>query len=191
MTLKDAQATLADEFVAELERLAGVSHSDGAGGTAGREDRAALARLKRCAGRSLADCPEVYPLFYRMLPSGQREAWEETLFLVATLFPYAPGRFTGDLGESMRRVAGGDEQRRASVDRRISVLLDSSREELPFRLRQAIHFLASSDVAIDWRSLLIDLLQWDYVGRPAQKRWARSYFSTGTEPAAGSEDTGE
>ncbi|MHB1416583.1 MAG: type I-E CRISPR-associated protein Cse2/CasB [Chloroflexota bacterium] len=168
---------LAEEFVARLEGLAG--------------DRAALARLRRCAGRTLAECPEVYPLFYRLLPpAGVGPRWlEEPCFLVASLFPTSPGRFTGDLGTSLRAAVRGDPHRADGLDRRMGILLDCDFEELPFRLRQAAHMLASLEVGVDWRQLLLDLLQWGHPDRPAQKRWARHFFGqlleTAQAPATG------
>jgi CRISPR system Cascade subunit CasB len=168
--------TLAERFVERLEELAPV----------GREDRASLAQLKRCAGRPIAECGGVMPLFYRLLPGSPGERAEEDFFLVATLFPLTTRRWTGDLGRSLRLLRNSlSEAQRDGVDRRLAVLLDAPREELPFRLRQTVRLLAQNELPLDWRALLRDLRIWDHPERYAQKRWARSYFGWAPKDTAG------
>lgn len=175
MDIAAEQRRLAAELVANLEALG--------------KDRAAMARLKRCAGRPLAECTELFALFYRLVPGAARgKDWlEGPCFLIATLFPFAPERSTGDLGRSLHQFAQQMHEHTAGVERRVGVLLDCAPEGLPFRLRQAVTFLAGRGIGIDWRQLLVDVLQWDWSNRPAQKRWARSFFGDevpGSEPAA-------
>lgn len=160
---------LAEQFVAGLEKLSA--------------DRASLARLKRCAGRGLGECPQVYPLFYRLLPAtGRGRDWiEESCFLVATLFPLSPARprgGDGGLGQALHALRQRNTASAAAVDRRLAVLLDCSFEELPFRLRQVITLLAGAGVSLDWRRLLLDLLRWNLPTRPVQRQWARDYFGS-------------
>src|SRR4051794_6803362 len=71
-----------ERFIEALERL----HRE--------DDRASLARLKRCSGHTLEDRPEIYSLFYRLLPPALagRKQEEEACFLVASLFALAPER---------------------------------------------------------------------------------------------------
>src|SRR5690606_17354474 len=62
--------SLINTFVGNLEWLA---HPD-------REDRAALARLRRCAGRTIAESREVLDLFYSLfVPKGRSSAPEVEL----------------------------------------------------------------------------------------------------------------
>jgi CRISPR type I-E-associated protein CasB/Cse2 len=134
------------------------------------------ARLKRNAGRTLAEGRNVLGLFFRLLPSGVPERDYETYFLVATLYPLTEGNGANDLGQSLRRArqtAGSA----AGLDRRVEILLDADRTQLPFRLRQAIHFLHSNRVRVNWPQLLADLLRWNFPSRSVQQRWARSYFA--------------
>jgi len=154
------------EFVERLEAL----------------DRADLARLKRGAGRRLEEYPEVFPLFYRLLPERIR-GWpsgEGAYFLVATLFPLAPSgdgpRFEGDLGRSLFDLRQRKPESREALDRRLAILLDCDSDALPFRLRQMVRLIATSEGHVDWRQLLEDVLAWDLPWRPTHKRWARSYF---------------
>jgi CRISPR system Cascade subunit CasB len=133
------------------------------------------ARLKRNAGRTLAESRKVMGLFYDLLPSGVPEQEYETYFLVATLYPLADGGGAGDLGAALRRAQVS--RNRAGLDRRVEILLDADRTQLPFRLRQAVHFLHSNRVRVNWPQLLADLLYWTHPQRYVQQRWARSYFA--------------
>ena len=171
------QQRIAESFVAALE------------GLRGEDDRAALARLKRCAGRSLGECPEVYSLFYRLLPGQARGngRLEEICFLVATLYPLASEKAAVDLGTALRQLANSDRERAQGLDRRVGVLLDADLESLNFRLRQAVSLLSSKDIGLDWRQLLVDVLQWEWNGRPVQRRWARSFFGSQREEEAAAE----
>lgn len=173
---------LAETLVGNLEKLrppqARVGAVTSTEGAEGKGDRAALARLKRCAGRRLAECPEVYPVFYRLLPPEElgREWEHEACFLVATLFPYAPGQYDRGLGESLRALANKHPLQASGLERRLSVLLDSSANDLRFRLRQVVKLLAGKEIGIGWRKLLVDVLEWEWESRPAQKRWAKGYL---------------
>lgn len=149
------------EFVANLARL----------------DAAGRARLKRNAGRTLGEARDVHRVFFQAAPYAivGRPYEEETYFLIATLFPMAEARRdAASLGTTLRTVRHNRES--ASIDRRFQSLIDSEREQLPFRLRQAVRLAAASDQAIDWEQLLNDLLAWEYEGKPVQRRWARDYF---------------
>jgi len=131
------------------------------------------ARLKRDAGKSLAEAQSL-GLFYRLLPYGLSGAQEEIFFLLATLYPLADSGGTGNFGASLRRARDPDNPQ--GLDRRVEILLDSNISQLPFRLRQAVRFLRSSRVSINWQQLLEDLLRWNSFNRTVQKQWARAYF---------------
>jgi len=168
------EATPVEEFVSRLEALARPDAT-----------RGDLARLRRCAGRPLGDCPGVYQLFYRLLPYAVRgdERAEERYFLIATLFALNPrSARERDLGASLRALAAARGAGAAGIDRRLAVLLDAPAGDLVFRLRQVVALCAAADVAVDWRSLLSDLLWWEQPQRRVQRRWARSYFG-GPVPA--------
>jgi len=135
------------------------------------------ARLKRCAGKTLAESRNVLTLFYRLLPKEIPAQHEEIYFLVATLYPLAENCESGDLGVSLRKARQAALNDKG-LDRRVEVLLDADRWQLPFRLRQTVHFLQSKRVPVCWPVLLEDLLAWNYSNRPVQRRWARSYFGS-------------
>jgi len=146
-------------------------------------DAGAKARLKRNAGRTLAESRQVMGLFLnRLLPYGTPRYQQETYFLVATLYPLDPAAGgSGSLGAALRRAKESD-----SLDRRFEVLLDADEAQLPFRLRQMVRFLYSKRVPVHWPLLLRHLLAWKSEKRWVQERWARDYF-VGSAPA-GPED---
>ncbi len=139
-------------------------------------DAGERARLKRNAGRTLAESHNVLGLFFRILPRNIPRYQEDTYFLVATLFPLAEGGGEGNLGHTLHRAQ--DKKYAQGLDRRVEVLLDADREQLPFRLRQAIRFLYSKRVPVNWPHLLRDLLAWDSPKRWVQESWARDYFAS-------------
>ena len=132
------------------------------------------ARLKRNAGRTLAESRHVMGIFFnRLLPYGLSKRQEEVYFLVATLYPLNPeGNGSGSLGTALRQARGESE----SLDRRVEILLDADASHLPFRLRQAVKFLYSKRVPVCWSTLLYHLLAWNSEKRWVQEKWARDYF---------------
>lgn len=147
------------EFIRRLEQL----------------DTGDRARLKRSAGRTLNEASDVIGTFYRALPFGVHTSQEGIYFLVATLFPMAEGDAKGDLGYTLRQAR--TDRNAKGLDRRVQALLDADAAQLPFRLRQAVHFLKSCGKPVDWTRLLEDLLAWEHPDHYVQQRWARSYFS--------------
>jgi CRISPR system Cascade subunit CasB len=143
-------------------------------------DPGSLARLRRNAGNEIADSRGVLPLFYRLLPRSviyPRQA--EAYFFVATLYALCP-RPGGhaSLAATLAGISRLPGVNREGVDRRMAILIDANRGELPFRLRQAVRFVASHDRPIPWESLLADVLRWEHPDRLVQRAWARAYFGS-------------
>lgn len=157
-------------------------------GLAEREDRGALAALRRGLGRTAGEAVEMYPYVVPWVPRLARPEQERAFYLVATLFAWHPhpwpsdGRpaFERNLGASFRRLADADN--RASVERRFVALLNTHAEDLPDRLRQAIGVLKSKDVPVDWAQLLRDLQRWDNPSRQVQRAWARAFWGAAQDP---------
>ncbi len=145
-------------------------------------DRAALAQLRRCLARDLgrALC-RVGRLFNRVPDYALDDA-----VLVAALFAshqeHRQGVGLGKAFRELRDGAGG-----ASVEKRFVALLDSEREDLPGRLRQAVFLLRAKGVGLDWERLLADLRRWDQPSRRVQRDWARQFWEErrAEAPAAG------
>ena len=138
-------------------------------------DAGERARLKRNAGRTLAESHNVLGLFFRILPPNVPRYHEDTYFLVATLFPLAESGSEGNLGHALYHAR--DKKYAQGLDRRVEILLDADREQLPFRLRQAIRFLYSKRAPVNWPWLLQELLAWNSPKRWVQENWARTYFA--------------
>jgi len=141
-----------------------------------RLDAGERARLKRNAGRTLAESHNALGLFFRLLPPNVPRIHEETYFLVATLFPLAESGNEGNLGSALRQVH--DPRGAQGLDRRVEILLDADGQQLAFRLRQTIRFLESKRGVVNWPQLLQDLLAWGHPKRYVQERWARAYFTS-------------
>ena len=138
-------------------------------------DSGGRARFKRNAGKTLAEAREVLGRFYSMLPQKLPGYALEPHFLVATLFPLAANGKGQNLGSSLRQCRSSVNAK--GLDRRTERLLDADSAQLPFRLRQTVHFIQSNRRRVDWALLLNDLLAWNHPARYVQQRWAESYFA--------------
>lgn len=139
-------------------------------------DAGERARLKRCAGQTLAEARhEALGLFYRILSPDISASQHDIYFLTASLYPWAEAGGSGDLGSSLRLARSVKNSN--GLDRRMEVLLDADEAQLPYRLRQTVHLLQSNRIRINWMQLLKDLLNWTHPTRFIQRRWAQSYFA--------------
>ncbi len=161
---------LDEKFIAYLESL--------------REDRAALAALRRGLGQPTGAEPQMYPYVEPWLPDTNRAWLEKDYYLVASLFAYHPEpKGSGNMGAHFARTREptGDN---TAVERRFVALLAAHPDDLRrFYLRQAVSFLKSKEIPINWRQLLADLRRWDHPHRYVQHRWARAFWGeAGGEP---------
>ena len=141
-----------------------------------REDRAVLAALRRGLGHAPGTVADMYPYVVPWL-SVDTPPWEETAFyVVAALFAYHPDPGgSGNMGHhfARARTAMGEE---TAIERRFTVLLSAHPDDLDFHLRQAVSFLKSKDVPVNWQQLLVDLLAWSHPDGYVQRRWARAFW---------------
>lgn len=164
----------------------------------------ALAALRRGLGKEPGEAPEMFPYLVPWTAE-LNERTQETYYLVASLFGMHPAtwpRHTDEgiwdewrrnFGASMRWAAASDagpegsetgRRRVSGTERRFVGVLNSSRDELPERLRQAVSLCRSRDVPVDWAVLVHDLLRWDSPRRSTQRSWARAFWSdTVSEPS--------
>ena len=156
-------------FIKELEKLKE------------KEDRAALAALRRGLGQPPGHTPEMHPYVVRFLPKeAYPNSWgEQSYYLVASLYGLHPEKGTGEnLGSHFAQTLVGDAERDKATERRFTALLTAHPDDLAFYLRQAISFLKAKEVKVNWHQLMRDVLAW---GNPdwqpeAQKRWARAFW---------------
>ncbi|MHB0858472.1 MAG: type I-E CRISPR-associated protein Cse2/CasB [Anaerolineae bacterium] len=162
------------------EAIAFITHLEG---LAKREDRGALAALRRGLGQPPGTVAAMYPHVVPWLPADARPWLEATYYLMGALYALhpAPGG-TANLGASFRQAEAreGDEraadERVSAIERRFTALLAAHPEDLPDRLRQAVSFLASREVPVNWHQLFRDVARWGDPSRRVQNEWARAYW---------------
>jgi CRISPR system Cascade subunit CasB len=146
-----------------------------------KEDRAALAALRRGLGRPPGTAVEMYPYIVPWLPEGSARH-QALYFMVAALFAWHQGNWAGE-GEPWRRNLGASFAKLQalvqsdSIERRFTALLGCHADDLPDQLRQAISLLKSREVAVDWLQLLRDLQWWAADDRRIQRQWARAFWA--------------
>lgn len=153
----------ATAFIEHLRRLAD------------RDDRGALAALRRSlqepSGVAMSACPYVVPF----LPAEQDPYRERMFFLVAALFALHPTHASGvSLGHAFRRIdqGAGSESTRA----RFVALLDAHPDDVADHLRHAVSLARAHDVPLDWVRALKDLLGWRSSERWVQRKLAHDYW---------------
>ncbi len=174
-----------EQFILYLERLRD------------REDRAALAALRRGLGKSpgtaLGMAPFVEPWVHGL------KRWERCCYyMVASFFASHPGRREiehaardrkngrRNLGHAFVGVVNActkdgaqPESARKRVERHFTALLNAHCEDLPRRLRHAVSLARSHDIPVDYLTLLRDLRFWDNDSRWVQQRWAAAFWGGG------------
>lgn len=151
-----------------------------------REDRAALAHLRRGLGRPLGTVVDMFPYVARWVPPDAPRALEDSYYLIAALFALHPDAGgTGNVGDHFRRVVREDEQSATAVERRFTALLAAHPNDLDFYLRQAVSYLRSKEVPVNWHQLCADVRWWAHPEHRVQRRWARSFwgYSPDSEPS--------
>ena len=148
-------------FLSKLEQLKGQ-----------KTWTAARAALRR----SLAFAPGTYPPAMPYVEPWVRgeEGWRrEAYYLVAALFAlkdgeHQPGR---TLAQALRQAQKSRDSE--SLERRFLALLDADRDQIAYRLRQAVGLVEGG---LDFAQLLDDLLFWFHSERRVQARWAREFY---------------
>jgi CRISPR system Cascade subunit CasB len=156
-----------------------------------RNNRGALAALRRGLGQPPGTAASMYPYVVRWLPD-DAPAWREAVYyLVAALFAYHPGTGgTGNMGDhfACARDPKGDD---TAIERRFTALLAAHSEDMDTYLRQAIGFLKSKEIPINWHRLFSDLLGWGHPDRYVQQQWARAFWGRSSQAEKDSAPTKE
>ena len=147
-----------------------VSHLEG---YIERNDRAALAHLRRGLGKEPGTAMEIFPYIPWWITNKYNE---DAYFLIASLVGLYPTRSKGDrfnnLGKSLSRIKDASD----SIEKRFTALLNANEEDLSDHLRQIIGLLKSNDVPINWLVLLKDIKKWSHEKKFVQKNWARGFW---------------
>lgn len=164
-----AQTSRDERFVSALEDLIE------------KNDRAALAALRRGLGKQPGTAMEMHRYVVPHLHGVQHQNDEKPYYLVAALIGLYPaeswrsnaGRQDTSLGASLAllKAESGD-----SLERRFVALLNAHADDLPEHLRQAISLLKSKDKPVDWLQLLKDIKRWDAEDNRVQRRWAKGFW---------------
>lgn len=144
-----------------------------------KEDKAALAALRLGLGQPPGTVPAMYPYVIRYLPNdAYNGSWkEQTYYLIASLYGLHPESIgVGNLGSHFYHAIE-DPNHMEALERRFTALLTANPQDFHFYLRQAISFLSSKEVPINWHQLMRDVLYLENFTSSIQKRWANQFWS--------------
>ncbi|MCI0412695.1 type I-E CRISPR-associated protein Cse2/CasB [bacterium] len=146
-----------------------------------KQDRAALAALRRGLGKAPGEAMEAYRYIAPFVSEKTTRQYEAALHTVGTLFGLYPSRsragdgwFDMNMGASLRDLKG--KLTAESVDRRFVSLLNSHRDDLDDHLRSIVSLLKSKDITVNWLQLLRDIMRWEDDRRIVQRNWAKAFW---------------
>lgn len=145
-----------------------------------RQDRAALAHLRRGLGKPPKTAMEMFPYLGQFLSHETKANYENTVFIVAALFAYYPDakHTSGNLGASLRELSDKNDSK--SIEKRFVALLNAEAEDLPYYLRQIIGLLKSNDIGVNWERLFKDVQNWNSDRRFVHQKWAEQFWGNYT-----------
>jgi len=142
-----------------------------------KDDRGALAALRRGLQYDLGRCPDMYPYVIPWLEHVKGKWERDIYYLIASLFAFHPSTtHKGNIGDVFRKLSLKRMENK-SLEQRFVNLLRSNPEDLPFLMRQAISLAKSEKIPINWHELFFDLKRWPYESNfPAYEKWAQSFW---------------
>ncbi len=143
-----------------------------------REDRGALAALRRGLGKPVGTVPETYPYIVPWLPAAGRECDQNAHFIIASLYALHPVH--SDSSRSMGWTIHTTAAKRgesSSAERRFVAMLNAHVDDLPHHLRHAVSLARTEGVPVNYTQLLTDLGRWPDERRWVQKRWASDFWT--------------
>lgn len=144
-----------------------------------RDDRGTLAALRRGLGHPPGTVADMYRYVVPWLPDDAPPWKEEAYYLVAALFAYhSMEGGAGNMGDHFADTCEGDN---TAIERRFTALLAAHPDDLDFYLRQAVSFLKSNDVPVNWHQLLADVMAWGLPERYVQQNWAGAFWGRSRE----------
>lgn len=152
---------------------------------AARHDRGALAALRR--GLSPATVRDAWPVVSRL--GGDIGRPGESVFVdIAALFASHPVESPArNFGDTCRAIATGEKGALIeSHERRFRRLLAAdSTADLAGQLRAWVRLAAGKGVGVNYESLFHDYRRWERFADDVRVEWARSFWRSGEDPAAG------
>ncbi len=146
-----------------------------------REDRGALAALRRGLGQRPGTVADMYPHVVPWITEDTPRWREEAYYTIAALFAYHPDAGgSGNMGGHFAQTRD-PQMDSTAIERRFTVLLSAHPDDLDFHLRQAVSFLKSKRVPVNWAQLLTDVLAWGHPDRYVQRQWARAFWGRPAE----------
>jgi CRISPR system Cascade subunit CasB len=150
---------------------------------ASRDDRGALAALRRGLGEPPGAAPEMHPHVAPHLPDDGWTWTNRCCYAVAALFGlHARSASDGNMGTTFRAIAAAEGERRGeaseSLEKRFVALLKCSRDDLFDHLRHAVSLARGHEAPVNWRGLLRDCRHWNSPDRWVQREWARAFWGS-------------
>jgi len=159
---------------------------------ADRDDRAALAALRRGLGREPGSAAEMHPYVAPFLPDDLWSWHNQCHYILASLFALNPNYTDhGNLGHTFGQIR--NQRNSESIEKRFVALLKCHRDDLFDHLRHAVSLAKSNNVAINWQQLFLDIKYWDDEQAWAQRYWAKAFWGESTSPEeerSGTEEKG-
>lgn len=143
-----------------------------------RDDRGALAAIRKGLQYDPGKCADTYPYIIPWL-GNVKSKWEKDVhYLIASLFAYHPSSISQpqNIGDVFSKISlkRGDTK---SLEKRFKNLLKSKPEDLPLHMRQVISLAKSESIPVNWHELFYDLKRWPYESTfPPYEKWANSFW---------------
>lgn len=156
--------------------------------------KAALANLRRGIGRAPGDMPELWGIVLQDMPEemmsrgGEPSKAEWASYTALTLFAlhqqgkdlqsermYKEG---ASLGDSVRRLAGNEDERQAVTRRFNAMATASDMVEAAHHMRGLVQLMRSKSIPLDYPALAADLFNYQYPERVSdiRLRWGEAYY---------------
>lgn len=156
-------------------------------------NRAALAHLRRGLGGSLDYTLARVGWLFRAVRPDQDDRVLDSAILAAGLFAWVKGDCLQEAGVNFGEAFGArlSQEEKEKREKRFVDLLDTSGEELRYKLRQAITLIGRDRIPFDWVLLIRHLIHWQDDGRWVQKEWARRFWSWSSDENKSESETVE
>ena len=142
---------------------------------AGENTRGILAALRSGLGE---ERNRLWPYVAPFLLEEPRDS-DQWFFTVGALAGWHPkARPHGAKSQSLGQTAHEFKEKSASLNIRFATLLACNERDLAGHLRHVVGLLRAQDVAVDYRTLLRDLvvIGWRHPEKPVQQKWARDFY---------------